>query len=170
MKEQTSTTETVPKQKSSKRGCLIAAVVVVVLIILVVAVGGYLTYRFTQTEKGQAIIGFTRAVAEGAKAPGTAELREMGCDQAFVVEMEKFAALGNIPGGDMLEGVKLSGMAVVCQASSTETAPSCETVAQTYIKSFGDSAPYPFASVVIKGVGEGLECIHYYASDGTPKQ
>ena len=39
MQGQPSPTETNPKQKSSKRGCLIAAVVVVVLIIVVAAIG-----------------------------------------------------------------------------------------------------------------------------------
>jgi len=83
--------------------------------------------------------------------------------------MKKLIDLGKIPGLNIPEDALPTEMVVVCQTSSIETAPSCDTVAQTYVQALGGTAPHSF-SVLVGDIRKGAKCMQMYASDGTPGQ
>ncbi len=79
--------------KKSGNGCLLALAIVAGLALLVVGVAGFVIYRAANSREGKAILGaiggMTRTVAEAQAAPGAAEVRALGCDQAMVIDLEK---------------------------------------------------------------------------------
>jgi hypothetical protein len=168
MQEQPSSTDTEPKKKS-KRGCLIAVIVVaaVILLIIIALVAGGIF--FMKSETGQKIVGLAGAMMEGSKAPGTAELKAMGCEQALVVDAEKFNDLLQLADRELPLAEEFKGKLVICQAPSAGTAINCEDVARTYRGTFGETAPHPFAAAVTKDL-KSMDCIQFYSSDGTPKK
>ena len=170
MQEPSSLSGNAPQKKSPRRGCLIAAIVIVVLVVLAAAIGGILIFRFTRSEAGQKAIGLARSVAEGAKAPGMAELREMGCDQAFVLEKGDMIESGVLSGGKATEGSKAPAFLVVCRAVSMDPPPACEAVAETYVRSLGGIAPHPFSVTVIRDFGKDPECFVQYSTFEIPEK
>src|SRR4051812_31448639 len=83
--------------KKASRGCLVALGALSALVMVSALVGGVLVYRFANTKEGKSLVGLvkntTSMMAEAARAPGTNELRELGCDTAAVIDVERMGEL-----------------------------------------------------------------------------
>lgn len=159
-----------PPQPQPKRGrgCVIAlsivmAIFAVVLIGSVIAIG-----LFAASDTGQgafkAISDGTKVATKGMKAPGTPELRALGCEQAMVVPMKDFASVladldaagaGSVP----------DELLVTCQASTFGKPPSCDDVARTYVGAVGRASGDFFVTVTRQGSGQA-ECEQTYDANG----
>src|SRR5687767_13485706 len=105
--------------KKSNRGCLIAFLVAAGLVTLLVAAGAVVAYRFAQSPEGQEAMALlketTSMAADAMKAPGTKELRELGCDTALVMDMARLGAFAKQMGEAEVEQVGESfGHMVTC--------------------------------------------------------
>jgi hypothetical protein len=159
-----------PVAKKSDRGCLIALASVGGGVFLLVAVGAFAVYRFSQSSTGKAVFGaigdMTELVNESQNAPGTKEVRGLGCTQAMAMDvdkmtriMQRFDAGGGPP-------AKFSKM-VVCQVGVLGTPPTCDDVARTYLAAAGPP-DRGFAVSVTKGTGKTTTvCSILYEPDGT---
>ena len=172
------TTMAPPKKKSSGSGCLIAALIVGGLVLLVLLIGGIALFQATRTGKGKAILGMitegVKMAEEGMNAPGAAEVRELGCDQAFVMDMSRFiefveplATDGDKPFDKKKFEKEFSGPIVACRMTLLGDPPTCDEVAATYVKALGGSAPQPF-KVIVQAQGRGgSQCFASYSANGT---
>ena len=109
------------------------------------------------SEEGQQ---FLEAAASAQSAPGTEELRELGCTSAMVMSFGDVSGiLGEIIGEDELGGVSPDTPFVICQATSAP--PACEEVADTYIAAVSPEGPF---SVQVQGGGG--DCQVFFDSAG----
>ncbi len=107
--------------------------------VLVVAVGVFVAVRGCSGEAPRAAAPadteHARAVDDGLHARGTAELRQLGCDHALVVDMARL--LGGA--GHVREGEPR--WMVTCDVPAGAPAPpSCERVAAAYFGAIGGAA------------------------------
>jgi hypothetical protein len=135
---------------------------------LIGLVAGFAAYRFATSPDGKKIVSAVTSgaavVAEATTAPGTKELRAIGCTTAMVIDAAKVAALAQTLGDG--GNVTVDGderLAVVCGTSGS-TAPTCDQVAATYVAAVG-AAREPFAVSVAKS-GQS-QCEGRYLADGT---
>ena len=162
----------VPPKKSSGHGCLIASLIVGGLFLFAVLALVLFGYRYVQSGKGKAIWNaFKEATAiaeQGMNAPGTAELRELGCKQAFVMDTSQLAKLGEAfsgIGGKPSEKSSMGTM-VVCMVGYLGRGPSCDEAAAVYVKALGGSAPHPFVVMVKAQSSSKADCFSSYSPDG----
>jgi len=126
------------KTKAKGGGCLKALGIAAAVLFVVGVVGGILIYRYVQTPEGHRVFklatGVTKMAAGSLRAPGTEELRKLGCAQAIVMTGEDIETLameiadaGPIP--------KRGGHAPImvrCSLGFTDKAIGCDEVAATY--------------------------------------
>lgn len=145
------------RRKKGGAGCLIA---LGVLLALALAVGltGYFVVR------DSALVGFVGdaldATQKAERAPGTRELRELGCASARVIDLTDFARLAakHFPedAGSPLPAEGALPAVVVCEVGAGAPVPTCEQVAATYLRALGGMAPGPFSvSVSVPAGPEG---------------
>jgi hypothetical protein len=155
-----------PKKKMS--GCLTAFLIVSGFFIVVGLVVGFLIYRYFTVGEGKKVVAAVGSGVELTKesmnAPGTAELRASGCEQAMAMDVEK---MGKIVEGLAADGGKpLKGdikTVVTCQVPLGKTM-SCENVAATYAKA---ANPTAYFSVTVSRRGNNRLCYKSFDSDGT---
>lgn len=157
-------------KKSGNRGCWIALGVVAGLALLALIAVGIGIYAIAQNKDVRKI---ASAVGEGMeimkeaqRAPGTAELRKLGCDQAMVLDVQRLAKLASrfADAGSQLPP-DMPGKFVLCAMASAGGAPSCATVAKTYLGAVPTPAKRFAVSVEVKSK-EQPECSEVYAPDG----
>lgn len=108
----------------------------------------------------------------GRSAPGAAEARALGCDEAMVIDAARFKqGMESIIG----EHARRKGEAepaplppmdqlfVICQVRFG-TAPTCDAIAQTYAAAVPSERPF---GVLVQYAGKE-QCSTSYAGDGTP--
>jgi hypothetical protein len=149
-------------------GCLIALAIVgglIALGVLAIVIGGY---AFIHSDSGKKVVGAiasgAQMAAEAQNAPGAAELRGIGCDQAMVMDMKKFQELGSafVDGGTQPPSKLPISVTVVCQ-SHRGNAPSCDQVAATYVEAVGHASGKFSAQVSISGANA---CSALYSPEG----
>jgi hypothetical protein len=122
-----------------------------VVLVLLVAVG-LVIHRAASSPEGRKVLGLVRdtarVVGESTTAPGTRELRELGCDSAMVMDMNAWLRVFGADGGVPRPAGQLD-LFVVCGAGLFKAPPSCERVAQTYVAAVG-TARGPFQVMVQK--------------------
>jgi hypothetical protein len=96
---------------------------------------------------------------EGMAAPGTKELRALGCEPATVLDMQKTMSA---TGAKLQEGEPRA--IVTCQLGAPLQAPTCEQVASTYLTAIG-TAPGTFATRVMEVSGK-RRCSRLFAANG----
>ena len=142
-----------PPQKKGK-GCLIAALIVGgIALLLLVGVGIFFWWAAKTVGK---------VAVEGMNAPGTAEMRAAGCDVAMVMDMAKVSPT-LFDGGHSTDGSP--DIMVECTVSAGRTPPSCDDVAQAYVKGAGPARDEFSAEVQIQGKNQP-SCEKYYDSSG----
>ncbi len=105
-------------------------------------------------------------------APGTKEMRELGCDQAMVIDMEKFAqfteAFEEEAESEALDE-ELSGITMVfCQYGSIfdTDGPVCDEVVRSYISGANPTTEEELAVMVQHSNAEEPECAAFYSAEG----
>jgi hypothetical protein len=159
-----------PQPKKSGNGCLIAMLVVGGIFVLGGIFVGIGIYQFASSKEGKQIISVVgegaKVAAEAQTAPGTSELKKLGCKQPMVMSMErlmKIAQTFNDAGSG--EVGDLSVM-VMCPVGLLDTPPGCDAVARTYV----GAVPRPSASFAVTVSVQGKNqphCSYLYAPDGT---
>jgi hypothetical protein len=159
-----------PPPKKSSNGCVIAVVVVGALAVLGGLVIAGITYYVASSDEGKkivsAVVDGAQMIQEAQSAPGTAELRKLGCSEAMVMDMERLANIvdqfddGGLPTGQV-------SVMVTCQVGVFGgKGPSCDEVAATYLTA-APAPSKPFAVTVAQQPGSQFACSHLYAPDGT---
>ena len=134
--------------------------------VLVLAFG---LYRFSQTKEGKVVVGVLGETAKGLNAKGTGELRELGCDQAFVIDMEKVADKLSDLSDAGRSGAKFVRLQVGCVTTGFTAPPSCEQIASTYVKAVGGRATGSFLVTAKGQVDQKPRCQKFYEADGQPR-
>jgi hypothetical protein len=145
-------------------------------------VGGVGIYLFLRTEQGQRVLTIAREggalLAEAAMAPGTGELRSIGCETALVVPAGKIVDLFRQldpegKAGEVGEGfLAVGGLAgdtpvVFCsQRRGQAGTPDCTSAAKVYAST---QVPPPARFVVLMAPRQGdlAGCSGIFAPDGT---
>jgi hypothetical protein len=164
---------TPPAKKN--RGCLIALAIVGGIVLLVVVAGGFGVYHFMRSPDGQKIVTAlketTSIATEAMKAPGTAEIRGLGCDQAMVMDMERLKQLAKnlddkAEPPPEEEGEQQFRRMITCQVGVfSKKEIGCDTIASTYVQATG-ATPDPFVVVVQSQGSKEPQCSSLYAGDG----
>jgi hypothetical protein len=155
--------------KKGSNGCLIALAVAAGLGLIACLIGGAVLWRASQdpdikramNAAGKGI----KLVSKGASAPGAAEVKALGCQQAFVLDSSEMFDLLDafIDGGSADDRGDYAGVMIFCQARSA--GPSCEQIATTYAKAAAPTED--FMVTVTSGSGE-KGCEGKFASTGAP--
>ena len=158
-----------PRPKKSGNGCLIALAVVGGLAVLLVVVVGAGIWRFAGTKEGKAMFSAigeaTKAAAEAQSAPGAAEVRALGCDQAMVVDVARMSKLFEQLDASAPRKEEYSVM-VMCQVGLLgHGAPTCDEVAGAYRTAVG-TLPGPFVAHVKHQGRSGEVCSTLYDAGG----
>ncbi|HEY2512519.1 MAG TPA: hypothetical protein VGI39_16745, partial [Polyangiaceae bacterium] len=153
-------------------GCLIALGILGALVVLGIAVIAFGLWRFSKSEDGKKFVdgvqkGYAASV-EAQAAPGTNELRTLGCNTAAVFDNEKLSKTWSYGDG----GLKSSSQrdlrrTVVCGTSFTTDPPPCDQVAATYVRAVGPVAE-GFVVMTSKAGHTTPICQASFAPDGTP--
>ena len=140
-----------PPAKKGPSGCLIALAILGGLVVLGIAAIAFGLWRFSKTEDGKALVdgvqkGYAASV-EAQSAPGTNELRTMGCATAAVFDNAKLAKTWSYGDGGLKTTTQRDlRRTVVCGTSFTTDPPPCDQVAATYVRAVG---PVPEGFVVV---------------------
>jgi hypothetical protein len=129
-----------PKKKGISTGCIIAIVMVLLFFGGIGAVVLVIGYTVSQDKDVQNVFGAigdaTKIVAEAQTAPGTAELRGLGCEQAMALDPAKMAKIADrfTDAGVAPPSTANFDRIVMCQVSAFGTAPSCDDAARAYVR------------------------------------
>jgi hypothetical protein len=161
-----------PVQPKKGRGCLIAIAILGGFFVLGGLGVGFFVWRVANSEEGRKIVSAVSSgaqmVQEATNAPGTAELRALGCQTAAVLDAEKlaqFAAQFGDAGHVDMEGARL---AVTCQVKRGAGAPTCDQAAATYVRAIGGHAAGVFDMSVQVANEHGASCEGRYDASGAP--
>lgn len=157
-----------PPPKKSGGGCLMAILIVGGVFALIAVVSAFFAWRFATSPDGQklvAAVGSGAAIlSDAAKAPGTKELRALGCATALVFDARRvqevaatFGDAGKIPKEEVL--------VVTCSVNLASSAPTCDQVASTYVAAVGTAAS-GFTAAVDVGGDTKKGCNARYLADG----
>jgi len=149
---------------------------------VVLLVGGVGVYLFLHTEQGQKLLALAREgsalLADAALAPGTDELRAIGCETALAVPAGKIVDLfrqldpegkaGEVGDGFRSVGGLASDMPVVFCAQKRGQAgtPDCVSAAKVYA-SVQTPPPARFVVLMAPRRGDLAGCSGIFAPDGT---
>ena len=160
-----------PPPKKGMSGCIIALLVlagVVVIGVALVAFGAWRVYSSPEGQKLAKVVGDSAKLAEEARsAPGTAELRKSGCQEAMVMDTARMEALVR-DFADASAPKRAPGSPdklVVCQVGSLGKTPACDSVARTFVGAAPPSSPFR-VQVQVQGKSKAT-CEGNYAKDGT---
>lgn len=163
-----------PKKKGMSTGCIIAIVVVLLFFGSIGAFVLVVGYAVSQDKDVQNVFGAigdaAKIMAEAQTAPGTAELRALGCEQAMALDPQKmmkiadrFADAGTSPPSATPSDVD---RIVMCQVGAFGTAPTCDDAAKAYVR--GASPTSKFMLTVQQGSSKHKQCSGVYSPAGAP--
>ena len=158
-----------PQPKKSGNGCLIAMAIFGGIVLVVCLGAGIGIYKVASSKEGKQILSI---VGEGAKialdaqkAPGTKELKQIGCKQPMVMSMDRLMKLteqmtdaGSMPAGEL-------SMIVMCPVGMLDKPPSCEDVANTYVSAAPPMLGQLIVNVTVQGKTQP-HCNTIHAPDG----
>ncbi len=152
------------------------------LVFVVALVGGVGLYLFLRTDQGKKILAVAREgsalLSEAAVAPGTSELRSIGCETALVVPAGKIGDLfgqlePQVPLGELERGFASVGRlaaetpVIFCaQKRGQAGTPDCASAARAFAGAV-DPPPERFAILMAPRRGDLAGCSGLYAPDGT---
>ena len=162
-----------PPQKKGMSGCMIAFIVVSVIGVLGAIVVGVVVYLVVTSNAGKTAIKLVgegpELAQKGLNAPGTAELRALGCEQAMVLDMKD---VGNMMNDVFDAGVGVgdggaSGLIVQCTLGRrSSTVVDCDTAAKTYVTAVGGTAKDEFVVTVQRQGDSHKLCESSYDTSG----
>ena len=162
-----------PKKKGMSTGCIVAIVVVLLFFGSIAAIVLVVGYKVSQDKDVQNVLGAigdaATIMAEAQTAPGTNELRALGCEQAMAIDpakmmkiADRFADAGTTPPSATPPDVD---RIVMCQVGAFGSAPTCDDAAKAYVR--GASPRGKFVLTVQKGSSNNKQCSGVYSSAGT---
>jgi hypothetical protein len=159
--------------KKGMSGCVKALLIVGGILLVLGIVVVILVVRFFNSPDGKKFVSTVKqagsAVQAAQNAPGTTELKAMGCVQPMVMDTQQLMqSIGDIyDAGPMPENVhtKEKSLIVTCPVPMLKSLD-CDDVAKTYVKAVGGKADRKF-TVQVKGQGGSSLCEHDYDVDGT---
>lgn len=127
-----------PRKKGMSTGCLIAVLVTIGMFAAVGAVAFFIAYKIGSNKDVQNVMGAlgdgAKIIAEAQAAPGTAELRALGCDQAMAIDASKMQKLvGSFVDAGAAPPPEVERI-VMCQIDSFTVAPACDDAARAYVR------------------------------------
>jgi hypothetical protein len=142
-------------------------------LIVAIIVGGIIFYKNCE-QCQKAVAGIAKggtAIVEGMNAPGTAEMRALGCDQAMAVKMEVFQKMFAPLAGEekIFDDNILSMNMLLCKKETFAaiTGPECGDVIRAWASGAGEQSRNE-ALVLVQGrSGNNRYCQGIYALDGT---
>ena len=150
------TGEGAPKKQGLTAGMII---LIVVGLVFVTCVGG--VTAFMMSDAGRAVREATSSAMNAQNAPGTEDLRALGCETAGVMDMSAFARLvGEDDESLPPEMQAMMERMVICASASL----TCEDVAETYRAS--QAPEKPFVVVVSAASGSSPRCQQVISPDG----
>jgi hypothetical protein len=160
-----------PPKKKGMSGCMMAFLIVSGIGLVIGIVVLIVVVRFLNSPDGQKLVGAVKegasAVQEAQNAPGTTELKGMGCVQPMVMDTQKLSqSIGDIfDAGPMPESSKQIDLIVTCPVPMLKSLE-CNDVAKTYVKAVGGKADKKF-TVSVQTQGGSQLCTHNYDTDGS---
>ena len=163
-------------------GCRQALYAIFGLGLFVIVAVGIALWLFLESEQGERVVEAAKQgaswITEASQAPGTAELREAGCNNALISEMSK--AIGVFRAFLPDETQKIEFLEEMESADGLETQllvmcslpplgvdePDCGELARTYADAV-PSAPERFLLVVLRQGDDAPTCRGIYSTDGT---
>lgn len=146
-----------------------ALLVVGGVVMLVGVVGVFALWRAASSEQGQKVM---KAIGKGAQlaskginGPGAQEVRDLGCPEAFVLDMDEMMELIGIftDAGSAKDELGV-GIMVTCQGSFGEL-PDCPEVARAYLTAKG-RPPGDFVVMVKTKNQKKEQCVRRYSEAG----
>ena len=161
-----------PKGQKNQ-GCLIAVLIVIGLLILCVVVAGVAIYRLSQDPEYQKV--FT-AMSEGVSvyvearsAPGTDEMRALGCRQAMVVDLKRLASLINEAKDDEEEPIEIGDAVspfLYCSVG-WRSELTCEQLIAAYVKAVPTAPEKMLVQIAVEQLSGGeARCAGTYSRTG----
>ncbi|MGC4115116.1 MAG: hypothetical protein QM765_11015 [Myxococcales bacterium] len=139
-----------PKKKTS--GCLIALLVVAIVGIVISCAVGVVVWQAAKSETGQAILGAlgdaTKLAEKGMNAPGAKEVQALGCTQAVVFDLADVQQVVRHFAKDAGDSEELKGRIITCSVGFAQKAPTCQAVADTYVKALGGRSDSTFTVII----------------------
>lgn len=169
-----------PPPKKSGNGCLIALAILFAVVLGGAALMALGVYVFATSKQGKEVIQIVgqgaKAVGESAKvleeaarAPGTSEVRALGCRQALAIDMDRLLkAMDQFDAGLGSRGPAPVPIMVMCTVDVLATPPDCATVARAYLSGAGRPRG-DFAVMVSVEHSKNQRCAEHYAPDGTKR-
>ncbi len=172
--------ETERENESSAFGCGGCFKIAAALGVLLLIIGLGLSAYFVSTPTGK---GLVKVASEGyqffqevTKAPGTDELRALGCQMATVVTVKQMSRLIEAVDKDSeqlraLRGAQV-GAIVSCEIPASASLPNCDQVARTYVDAVKPSAAFAVsirqaAAAEVDGQEDEPElCNGHYTANG----
>jgi hypothetical protein len=160
-----------PPQKKGMSGCMIAFIVVSIIGVLGALVVGIVVYLVATSSAGKTAIKLvgesTELAQKGMTAPGTAELRALGCEQAMVLDMKDVGNMMNDVLDAGLGDASISGLMVQCTIARNHSAAiSCDDAASTYVRAIGGTASDEFVVTVQRHGDSRKLCESSYDATG----
>ena len=139
------------------------------LFALCALVAGIFIYRYVSSEEGQKVVSAVTSSAallsEATSAPGTNELRAIGCDTAMVVDVNRMQAIADAFDGGKDAFTGGARTIVSCQPRWGTPSPECDAVAAAYVAAV-QRAPGPFVVTVGGKPGDNPHCQAVYSATG----
>jgi hypothetical protein len=141
--------------------------------LLVLLATGIAIYAVWTSPTGRGVVGVIGQIlslqSKALKAPGTKELRALGCQQAMVMSFEDmrkiFAVLDAGAAAKEEDPPPPFDELVICSVRIMGSAPTCETVSQTYVSAVGPRAR-PYLVTVSRQGKQKAECSQVRDKDG----
>lgn len=128
-----------PPKKGMSTGCIIALAAVLLFFVSVGGVMLFIGYKISTNKDVQNVMGalgdVAQIAADAQSAPGTAELRALGCETAMALDAAKMQKLGAsfLDAGAPTAPPEVNRI-VMCQVNGFGTAPSCDDAAMAYVR------------------------------------
>jgi hypothetical protein len=160
-----------PKKKTSTLTIVLAVIGGgFVLVLLGLAVAAYAVWSNPEGRKFVGMLGESMKVMQKAqKAPGTKELRAIGCGQAMALDMEDLERITKYIDSGGVSMPSVIGRMVVCAAQPWDTPPTCDAVVSKYLSVVGKVDRSVLVSVTQSGKSKPV-CQAIYDGTGTKLQ
>lgn len=131
-------------------------------------------YRFLKSDRGRVVVGVLgdgyQLIKKARSAPGTRELRQMGCNEAMVMDADDLRRMleKHVEDARADAGASPFGDYVYCKVSLLTKPLACNDVARKYVAAAG--ARRKSFIVAVEKAGGGAYCTEQYDGTGTVRE
>lgn len=158
-----------PPPKKGMSGCMIALLIVGIVGLVTAIVVGVGAYLFATSSVGKTAIKLVneapKLAEKGMNAPGMTEVRALGCNQAFALDMKDVGDLMS----DLIDAGSKGmpdGLMITCQVRAGTRGPTCDDIASTYVRAV--TTPSKDFMVTVQEQGKKSQCESSYDKTGSP--